>query len=575
MKTFRILFIAVFSVFFISSCSLFNKKSIDVKLIPVKAGDKYQYIDKEGKIVINPQFEEASMFRDGIALVLTSGKSEKYGFIDESGKYIITPNYIEATIFSEGIAYVVSENGAPTAIDKGGKTLFTLKDAENARIFKEGLSAFCISDTSGKKWGFVDKGGKVAINPQFSSIADFNEGTCAVKNKDDKWGYINKEGKITINPQFDEAYAFVNGKATVVIDEKAGIIDEDGKYFINPQYDFIIVDKNSFLIKQDDKYGWCDDKGKITINPQFDKAYIFNENELTPVQTDDKWGYIDKEGKIIINMQFDEAYPFVGKIATVVSGDKLGFIDKEGKFVINPQFDDISNDFFYFIYGETYYDEVESDFFNVDAVSSFFKKEVTSTTISGISINSKIKEISVKYVKTQNDYDKYSGLTELVTSKNIINGVDFNMFMIGNPWVDDYYDYSLNENYIPTGYYYTLKLTGRAKGKDKLLFKSLESAFKDYKLDKELSSEKTKLLKSKTHGILLCKLDGQISVVIIKNEFLIDVFNSLKEEAEDLEEANSEYNGYDEATEEVAPIEEPAPYEESAPAEEAPPAKAY
>jgi hypothetical protein len=534
MKTIRFLFIA--SLFFlISGCKYFEKKDLEINLIPVQVGEKYQFINFEGEIVINPQFDETSIFRDGLALVLTSGKNKKYGFIDESGTYVVMPNYIEATIFSEEIAYVVSENGPPNAIDKEGKTIFILKDAEIVRIFKEGLSAFCISDTSGKKWGFVDKGGKVAITPQFSNVSVFSEGKCAIQNEDGKWGYIDKEGKIIINPQFDEAGIFVSGKASMIIDEKAGIIDEKGKYFINPQFDNIFIDKNSFLIEQDDKYGWCDDKGKITINPQFDEAFIFNDNKLTPVETDNKWGYIDQEGKIIINMQFDYALPFCGKIAAVLSGEKIGFIDVDGKFVINPQFDDISDDFYYFFHGVTEYNEVQTDFFNVNAISNFFEKQVTSTTFSGISIDSKIKEVNEKFAKTKDDFSKYSEVNELISNKDIITGVAYNLFELGSPWdLDDDYDYYFNESYIPNGYYYTLILNRQAKGKEKLIMNSLENTFKDFKLDKELSTDNIKLLNSESYGVILCMLDGSFHVIIIKKELLLNVFENIKDEAQDL-----------------------------------------
>ena len=55
------------------------------------------------------------------------------------------------------------ENEAPTAIDKYGKTLFTLPNAEHVNNFREGLAAFStVSDSDGEaKWGFVNKEGKV------------------------------------------------------------------------------------------------------------------------------------------------------------------------------------------------------------------------------------------------------------------------------------------------------------------------------------------------------------------------------------------------------------------------------
>ena len=65
------------------SCGLGGGK--DISLIPVENGDEFQYIDKEGKIVINPQFSTATVHRDGIALVRTTGKKALWGYNKEEG----------------------------------------------------------------------------------------------------------------------------------------------------------------------------------------------------------------------------------------------------------------------------------------------------------------------------------------------------------------------------------------------------------------------------------------------------------------------------------------------------------
>jgi hypothetical protein len=44
-----------------------------------------------------------------------------------------------------------------------------------------------------------------------------------------KWGYINKRGKIVIQPQFDRAMAFSKGKTMVAIGDKWIMIDKRGK----------------------------------------------------------------------------------------------------------------------------------------------------------------------------------------------------------------------------------------------------------------------------------------------------------------------------------------------------------
>ena len=75
------------------------------------------------------------------------------------------------------------------------------------------------------KWGYIDKTGKIVINPQFDSATSFSKGLARVVIGD-KWGYIDKTGKIVINPQFDSAASFCDGLARVVIGDKWGYIDK-------------------------------------------------------------------------------------------------------------------------------------------------------------------------------------------------------------------------------------------------------------------------------------------------------------------------------------------------------------
>jgi WG containing repeat len=60
----------------------------------VRNGDN---IDKNGKFVINPQYNYASKFENGFAEVgvkdsSTEFRSDKFGYIDKTGKYIWQPS---------------------------------------------------------------------------------------------------------------------------------------------------------------------------------------------------------------------------------------------------------------------------------------------------------------------------------------------------------------------------------------------------------------------------------------------------------------------------------------------------
>jgi hypothetical protein len=243
-----------------------------------------------------------------------------------------------------------------------------------------------------KKWGYVDKTGRLSIGFKFDSADDFSEGLAAVSLKE-KTGYIDKTGKFVIPPRFLSSFPFSDGMALVVIrrfekgrmnklgyidksgklviqlketlDSKSlyvshkelffseglvyveqgelGYIDKAGKTIIPPKYhDYQPFSEGLAAVKLEDKYGYIDRSGKMVIPPQFSDAGPFSEG-LAPVRIDskgDQEGYIDKSGKLVISGgEFSAARAFSEGLAAVRGkNEKYGFIDKTGKFVIPPQF---------------------------------------------------------------------------------------------------------------------------------------------------------------------------------------------------------------------------------------------
>ena len=468
------------------SCNLF-KSSVELELIPYLEKDKYGYFDLDGKIVISPQFSEASAFREGLALVKLSndkGEEGKWGYIDNKGKIVINATYKSATVFQNGLAWVVSENSAPSAIDKNGEIKFTLKDAQEVQLFSEDLAAFSIVDStssSGVKWGFVDNTGNQVINPQFNRVGKFKEGKCAVSNKEGKWGYIDKTGKIVINNQFDKAALFTDGNAVVYMNNKAGVIDTDGKYVINPQYTGAMNDDEMFIVSQEGKIGWCDKEGKFVINPQFEDGSPFKGNKLTCIKSAGKYGYIDKESKIVINPQFDKAFPFVGKVAIVNSGGKYGLIDEEGKYKVNPQFDNISRDVFNFLEDESEYNSVTTDYLDVNSILNIINIDKLP---QGINFNDNYNAIITKLNISP---DNFYGISQIViNNKKISNDASYSFVTYGNMKMMDpsTYDYVVS-NEKPFGFGYYIALKGNAYGKAESIIKAFESKLSGCKLVKK------------------------------------------------------------------------------------------
>ena len=94
------------------------------------------YKDKKGKVRIEAKYDDANIFREGLASVrLGDYKTGKYGFIDKTGKIVIPLKYQYAGSFSEGLA-AVSLNGKFGFVDKTGKEYWHMTKDEARRQMK-------------------------------------------------------------------------------------------------------------------------------------------------------------------------------------------------------------------------------------------------------------------------------------------------------------------------------------------------------------------------------------------------------------------------------------------------------
>ena len=300
-------------------------------LHPIKIDDKYGYIDQTGRVIIQPQFDNAWNFSEGMAVI---NIGNKYGYIDTMGELLIPPQFDFTFSFSEGLA-VVKMDDKCGYIDKSGQVVISLQFKLGSG-FSEGLARVPID----LKCGYIDKNGQVVIQPQFDSAGNFSEGLAYVQI-DGKYGYIGKSGQFVIQPQFDSASNFSEGLARIKIDNKYGYISKSGQLVIPPQFDSVAVgnwdisgnfSEGLANVQIDGKYGYIDKSGQFIIPPQFDSASNFSKG-LASVQIDGKYGYIGKSGQFVIPPQFNYAGGFSESLARVKIGEQERYIDKKGRFI--------------------------------------------------------------------------------------------------------------------------------------------------------------------------------------------------------------------------------------------------
>lgn len=140
----------------------------------------------------------ARSFHGGYAVV-------EHQLIDSAGQACFTNDGFRGA-FSDGLIavrpYSEPYNAGPTDyLDAAGKVQLTVPGRGDE--FSEQLAAV---DFDGK-FGFIDKQGKVVIQPEFAAAQQFSNGLAAVAPGLDKYagsGYINRKGELVTPTHFNE-----------------------------------------------------------------------------------------------------------------------------------------------------------------------------------------------------------------------------------------------------------------------------------------------------------------------------------------------------------------------------------
>ena len=280
-------------------------------LAAVKNMGEWGFLNHDGKIVIDCQYEEARNFHDGLAAVKEAGS---WGFINADGTFVAECQFDEVRDYQEGFA-VVRMDDRWGVIDQNGEVIAACQ-YEEAKDYHEGLAAV-------KKdgyWGFLDTDGQEKIELVYADAQNFSEGRAAVKREGaagiDEWAYIGAEGEIRIDflpydsigglmsvaDEFHNGRAFVSHGLYCIIDTNGDFIfDGDSKFFISSfSYDekwnaipgYVYTDE-AMRIR---KYGLMGLHGEQRLEPVFDYVHgIYGDYVLVSEEMEDgewRYGYI-------------------------------------------------------------------------------------------------------------------------------------------------------------------------------------------------------------------------------------------------------------------------------------------
>jgi hypothetical protein len=216
--------------------AMYSPEAYDRELIGVLVRNRMGYVNRRGKTVIEPAFVPGLWpdvaFREGLkqARVKRGGKD---GYIDRTGRFVIPPQFDDAHDFLGNGLALVQMRGKYGYIDRTGAFVVEPSIESMPLPFypDSALAPIRMSD----KVGYVDRKGKLVIGASFDSAGPFSDGL-AVVTKADKSGFIDESGALVIEMKFDAVRAFSDGRAAACLGERWGFIDHGGRFVIEPRF---------------------------------------------------------------------------------------------------------------------------------------------------------------------------------------------------------------------------------------------------------------------------------------------------------------------------------------------------
>ncbi len=303
-----------------------KQPGLGAALFPFLRDGKVGFIDALGNIVVEPKLDtrlqDLEDFSEGLAAVNWGPRT---GFIDENGAWRIEGDYQSVSSFSEGLARASRRLGVfpwseTVYLDKAGTVVFSL-GKQRGHDFHGGLAAF---ESEGRP-----------------RIRNFSPGK-VYRDFPGLMGYIDRSGRVVIEPKFAEAGPFSDGLARVVLDGYCYRLLPDGSKLGSPTSGF----PNSFGYAPEDAeevctVGFIDMGGVFKIRPVLESARDFNDG-LAAARLGGKWGFLDRKGDWVIKPHFEEAWSFNEGLAAVKQDGRWGYIDRAGSFRIAPKYSWVS-----------------------------------------------------------------------------------------------------------------------------------------------------------------------------------------------------------------------------------------
>lgn len=273
----------------------------------VEKDKKVGYINSLGEVIVPMNFEYIGNYSDELTVVRVG---DKFGFINKDNKLVIDAIYDNAYGFNNGYARVIKNDETREKgyieyiIDTSGNIVSEIEDdIVNISDYYDDLLVATKIIGEDTKIGYVNRLGETIIPYIYDEVYPFKEGLAVVK-QDDKCGVIDKNNNLIVDFKYDYISSFCNNYA-IIRDKKFnnfGLIDNKGNIILPSVFNnIILLNDNKVYVE-----GYIYDIEKIEL----DYKIIINDDDRIIVKNFNS----EKEMNNYYNLFINEYINFMEKL---------------------------------------------------------------------------------------------------------------------------------------------------------------------------------------------------------------------------------------------------------------------
>ncbi|MFK7930823.1 MAG: WG repeat-containing protein [Myxococcota bacterium] len=303
------------------------------RVVPERVGERFGYVGRSGRMVIQPSFDMVTPFRDGRATGMVKGR---WGIIDDGGRWLTPPKYdwVHPQLFDEGPA-LVSTHGLYGYVDRNGVEVVPTR-LEQATPFVDGYA--CLFDPQAMHFGIVDSEGLPVSGFRYDECdPGFRDGRARVR-KGARWGYVGRGGALVLPMFYEHAEPFSEGLALIEEDGFKAYIDAQGRRVIPANGDAAgsFSQGRAWVRYGPDQVGFIDRRGARIGEAKWRNAHDFSPEGVAWVQDarSGLWALINRAAEVVVPPTYEDPGPFSEGLARVGLRGRYGFVNAEGTVVI-------------------------------------------------------------------------------------------------------------------------------------------------------------------------------------------------------------------------------------------------